>query len=72
VVSPPPSLRARPSKCKWLTRAVLFLDKLIACAVVGQADVIVSGDEDLLVLQRVGGTPILTAAQFLEVLEQEP
>ena len=42
-------------------------DWLIACAVVGQADVLVSGDEDLLALQRVGGIPILTAVQFLEI-----
>jgi predicted nucleic acid-binding protein len=41
---------------------------VIACAVVGEANVIVSGDDDLLVLGRVGGIPILTAAQFLEML----
>ena len=45
-------------------------DRLIACAVVGEADVIVSGDNDLLALERVGDIPILTAAQFLEMLEQ--
>ena len=45
-------------------------DRVIACAVVGNADVIVSGDEDLLSLQQVGDMLILTAAQFLEVLEQ--
>jgi putative PIN family toxin of toxin-antitoxin system len=45
-------------------------DRLIACAVVGEADVIVSGDNDLLALERVGDIPILTAAQFLAMLEQ--
>ena len=45
-------------------------DHLIACAVVGEADVIVSGDDDLLALERVGDIPILSAAQFLETLEQ--
>jgi putative PIN family toxin of toxin-antitoxin system len=45
-------------------------DRVIACAVVGEADVIVSGDDDLLALERVGGIPILTATQFLEMLEQ--
>ena len=45
-------------------------DRLIACAVVGEADVIVSGDNDLLALERVGDIPILTAAQFLEILQQ--
>jgi predicted nucleic acid-binding protein len=45
-------------------------DQVIACAVVGKADVIVSGDDDLLALEQAGGMPILTAAQFLELLEQ--
>ena len=44
-------------------------DRVIACAVVGHADVIVSGDEDLLQLSRVGAIPILTAAEFLAQLE---
>lgn len=46
-------------------------DGVIACAVVDNADVIVSGDEHLLNLEQVGDMLILTAAQFLEVLEQE-
>ncbi len=46
-------------------------DQVIACAVVGEADLIVSGDDDLLALERVGGSPIVTAAQFLEKFEQE-
>jgi putative PIN family toxin of toxin-antitoxin system len=45
-------------------------DRVIACAVVGEADVIVSGDDDLLALERVGGIPVLSAAQLLEMLEQ--
>ena len=45
-------------------------DRISACAVVGEADVIVSGDNDLLALERVGDIPILTAAQFLAMLEQ--
>lgn len=44
-------------------------DKLIACAVAGEADVIVSGDRDLLSLERVGTIPILSPAQFLKVFE---
>ena len=43
-------------------------DRVIACAVVGQADVIVSGDQDLLALERVGAIPIVTAARFLAML----
>jgi hypothetical protein len=38
---------------------------LLALASVGQADVIVSSDNDLLVLHPWRGIPILTAAQFL-------
>jgi putative PIN family toxin of toxin-antitoxin system len=45
-------------------------DWVIACAVVGEAHVIVSGDDDLVALDRVGGIPILTAAQFLDMLEE--
>jgi putative PIN family toxin of toxin-antitoxin system len=44
-------------------------DQVIACAVAGGADVIVSGDRDLLVLEQVGDIPILSAAQFLELVE---
>jgi putative PIN family toxin of toxin-antitoxin system len=44
-------------------------DQVIACAVAGRADVIVSGDRDLLVLKQVGDIPILSAAQFLELIE---
>ena len=44
-------------------------DRVIVCAVIGRADVIVSGDKDLLHLGRVGVIPILTAAGFLAQLE---
>jgi len=47
-------------------------DWIIACAVAGDADVIVSGDRDLLALGQVGGIPILTASQFLARLRGEP
>jgi len=45
-------------------------DRVIACAVAGRADVIVSGDRDLLVLEHVGDIPILSAAQFLQLVER--
>ncbi len=45
-------------------------DQVIACAVVGSADVIVSGDKDLLSLGRVGGIPIVAPAAFLALLDQ--
>ncbi len=44
-------------------------DFLIACAVVGEADVLVSGDQDLLTLKQVGRIHILTPAQFLDIIE---
>lgn len=43
----------------------------IACAVVGRADVIVSGDKGWLALKRVGDIPLLTAAEFLERLQRQ-
>lgn len=45
-------------------------DRVIACAVAGEANVIVSGDRDLLALEQVGEIAIQSAAQFLEMLEQ--
>jgi len=45
-------------------------DQVIACAVVGKADVIVSGDRDLLDLEQVGRIAIRSATQFLEILEE--
>lgn len=45
-------------------------DLVIACAVAGGANVIVSGDHTLLALEKVGNLPILSAAQFLAWLER--
>jgi len=45
-------------------------DRVIACAVVGGAKVIVSGDGDLLALEQVGEIPIRSAALFLEMLAE--
>lgn len=39
---------------------------VLACAIGGQADFIVSGDKDLLSLITYRNIPILTAAQFVE------
>jgi putative PIN family toxin of toxin-antitoxin system len=41
-------------------------DKFITCAVAGQADYIVSGDEDLLVLKKYGQINIISASEFLK------
>ncbi|HNS03103.1 MAG TPA: putative toxin-antitoxin system toxin component, PIN family [Anaerolineae bacterium] len=40
-------------------------DKFLEVAVAGQADVIVSGDDDLLVLNPYAGIPIVPPRQFL-------
>ena len=44
-------------------------DVVLACAVSARADYIVSGDKDLLVLNEFEGTPILSVAQTLELLQ---
>ena len=41
---------------------------VLECAVEGQADFIVSGDQDLLVLKDYRGIRIVTAVEFLELL----
>lgn len=44
-------------------------DRLLACAVQGKADYVVTGDEDLLDLRSFREIPILPPAAFLGVLE---
>jgi putative PIN family toxin of toxin-antitoxin system len=44
-------------------------DKFLEVAVVGKADAIVTGDEDLLVLHPFAGIPILSPAVFLNMLD---
>ena len=46
-------------------------DWVIACAVVGKADVIASGDKDLLDLGYVGQVPIWPSARLLAFLEEQ-
>ncbi len=45
---------------------------ILACGVDGQADYIVTGDPHLIALGTFRGIRIVTPAQFLEVLKQEP
>jgi putative PIN family toxin of toxin-antitoxin system len=47
-------------------------DALVACAVEGGADYLVSGDQDLLVLDVYEGIHVVTPRQFLERLEAGP
>ena len=46
-------------------------NKFLEVAVAGKADVIVSGDQDLLVLHPFAGIPILQPAAFLQMLGAE-
>ena len=47
-------------------------DYLLAYALVGQADYLVAGDRDLLVLGQVEHTKIVTARDFVEVIKSDP
>lgn len=46
-------------------------DTVLACALAARVDLIVSGDDDLLVLKAFQGIPIITAAQVLQRIESE-
>jgi len=45
-------------------------DKFLVAAIDGKADVIVSGDKDLLALSPFRGIPIVSPRQFLNLLER--
>lgn len=44
-------------------------DAVLACALAAKADIIVSGDDDLLVLKHFRGIPIATPTQALQRIE---
>jgi putative PIN family toxin of toxin-antitoxin system len=46
-------------------------DAVVACAKEGEADYIISGDQDLLVLDEYEGIQIVTPRRFTEILEEE-
>lgn len=46
-------------------------DAVLACALAAQADLIVSGDSDLLILQEYEGIPIVDAVSALERIKQQ-
>lgn len=43
-------------------------DYLLAYAVIGEADYLVSGDEDLQVLKEIQGVKIISPVEFLEII----
>ena len=44
-------------------------DKILECAVSGNVDFIISGDNDLLSLKEFQGIPIMTASEYIGKLE---
>lgn len=44
---------------------------VLGCALGGQADYVVSGDKDLLILERYANIPIISAVRFLEIMESD-
>jgi putative PIN family toxin of toxin-antitoxin system len=46
-------------------------DKFLEVAATGKADVVVSGDEDLLTLHPFAGIPIVVPSAFLRMLDRE-
>lgn len=44
---------------------------VLECAVGGHADYVISGDKDLLVLERYANIPIISAVRFIEILESD-
>lgn len=44
---------------------------ILACALGGKADYIISGDLDLITLEVYAGIPVTTPAQFLAILNQQ-
>jgi putative PIN family toxin of toxin-antitoxin system len=47
-------------------------DYLIACALAGKADFLVSGDKDVLDIKAVETVKMVAAKQFLKILEKSP
>ncbi|NKQ35266.1 MAG: putative toxin-antitoxin system toxin component, PIN family [Chloroflexi bacterium] len=43
-------------------------DYLVAYAVIGKADYLISGDNDLLVLRRIGSVSMVSSGQFRQIL----
>jgi predicted nucleic acid-binding protein len=43
--------------------------KFLDCAVAGKADILVTGDRDLLIIRHVGRTKIVTAAELIRTLK---
>ncbi len=46
-------------------------DRVLECAVSGKADVIISGDRDLLDLKQYQGVPIMRVREFLNSIDED-
>ena len=45
-------------------------DKILECAVLGNVDFIISGDNDLLFLKSFQGIPVMTAVEYIDKVEK--
>lgn len=75
------SIRARLESCALLVAPRIALevikkdpddDRVLECAVAGEADYVVSGDRHLLKLAFYEGTPIMTVRRFMDAIEAGP
>jgi uncharacterized protein len=73
-------IRARLQSCALVMRPGFALkvieedpddDRVLECAVAGEADYVVSGDRHLLKLGSYEGTPIMTLRQFMDAIEAD-
>lgn len=61
---------AYPSERLDIVRRVDADNRILECAVAANADYLITGDKgDLLPLQKIGKTKIVTAREFLEILQ---
>ena len=65
-------LVVRPQTCGALVPDDPGDDPILACALEGQAEFLVTGDHHLLKLQRVQDTRIVTPREFLAILDARP
>jgi len=46
-------------------------DKIIECAILGDVNFIISGDNDLLSLKKSQGIPIITPSDYMDIVENQ-
>ncbi len=61
------ALLVRPSQSFAVIKTDPDDNRVLECAVEGQAEVIISGDKDLLILKKFFGIPIMSPTSFIEI-----